>query len=160
MTQASAPITERRYLLPFILVTSLFFLWSIGVHLNDVLIPHFKKLFDLSDFQSSFIQLAFFGMSSGQSFLEVGANPYVTILGPPESSERRLNFAQSFNAVGAVLVLTMGSAFILSGVEHTAAQRAAMSAQEVQSYIASEADMVRVPYLVITSIFLLVAALI
>jgi len=214
MTQPSAPITERKYLLPFSLVTSLFFLWSIGVNLNDVLIPHLKKAFDLTDFQSSFIQVAFFGgyflaafpagrlmerigykkgiligllicsagtllflpaassrqyaffllalfvMSSGQSFLEVGANPYVTVLGPPETSARRLNFAQSFNSVGAVLVLTLGSAFILSGVEHTAAQRAAMSTQEVQSYIASEANMVRVPYLVITSVFLLVAALI
>jgi FHS family L-fucose permease-like MFS transporter len=214
MTQASAPLTERKYLLPFILVTSLFFLWSIGVNLNDVLVPHLKKAFDLTDFQSSFIQVAFFGgyflaafpagrlmekigykrgiligllicstgallflpaarsreygffllalfvMSSGQSFLEVGANPYVTILGPPESSARRLNFAQSFNSVGAVLALTLGSAFILSGVEHTAAQRAAMSPQEVQTYIASEANMVKVPYLAITSIFLLVAALI
>jgi FHS family L-fucose permease-like MFS transporter len=214
MTQKSAPITERRYLLPFILVTSLFFLWSIGVNLNDVLIPHLKKAFDLTDFQSSFIQVAFFGgyflaafpagrlmekigykrgiligllicsagtllflpaassrqygffllalfvMSSGQSFLEVGANPYVTVLGPPESSARRLNFAQSFNSVGAVLILTLGSAFILSGVEHTAAERAAMSPEQVQAYIASEANMVKVPYLVITSIFLLVAALI
>ncbi len=214
MTPASAPITERKYLLPFILVTSLFFLWSIGVNLNDVLVPHLKKAFDLSDFQSSFIQFAFFGgyflaalpagrlmekigykkgilvgllicstgtllflpaassrqygffllalfvMSSGQSFLEVGANPYVTILGPPESSARRLNFAQSFNSVGAVLVLTLGSAFILSGVEHTAAERAAMSAQQVQSYVSSEANMVKAPYLVITSIFLVVATLI
>jgi len=214
MTQEAAPITERRYVLPFILVTSLFFLWSIGVNLNDVLIPHLKKAFDLTDFQSSFIQVAFFGgyflaafpagrlmekigykrgiltgllicsagtllflpaassreygffllalfvMSSGQSFLEVGANPYVTVLGPPESSARRLNFAQSFNSVGAVLILTVGSAFILSGVEHTAAERAAMRPQQVQAYIASEANMVRVPYLVITSIFLLVAALI
>src|SRR5580658_6520145 len=214
MSQASAPITERKFLVPFILVTSLFFLWSIGVNLNDVLIPHLKKAFNLSDFQSSFIQVAFFGgyflaafpagrlmekigykrgilvgllicsagtllflpaassreygffllalfvMSSGQSFLEVGANPYVTVLGPPESSERRLNFAQSFNSVGAVLVLTLGSAFILSGVEHTAAQRARMSALEVQSYITSEANMVKIPYLVITSVFLLVAALI
>src|SRR5580700_10733837 len=212
MNQASAPITERKFHLPFILVTSLFFLWSIGVNLNDVLVPHLKKAFDLTDFQSSFIQVAFFGgyflaafpagrlmekigykrgilvgllicsagtllflpaassreygffllalfvMSSGQSFLEVGANPYVTVLGPPESSERRLNFAQSFNSVGAVLVLTLGSAFILSGVEHTAAQRAAMSALEVQSYITSEANMVKMPYLVITSVFLLVAA--
>jgi FHS family L-fucose permease-like MFS transporter len=214
MAQASAPITDRKYLLPFSLVTSLFFLWSIGVNLNDVLIPHLKKAFNLTDFQSSFIQVAFFGgyflaafpagrlmekigyrrgillgllicsagtllflpaassrqygffllalfvMSSGQSFLEVGANPYVTVLGPPESSERRLNFAQSFNSVGAVLVLTMGSAFILSGVEHTAAERAAMSPQQVQTYIASEANLVKVPYLVITAIFLLVAALI
>jgi MFS transporter, FHS family, L-fucose permease len=214
MTSASAPITERKYILPFILVTSLFFLWSIGVNLNDVLIPHLKKAFDLTDFQSSFIQVAFFGgyclaafpagrimekvgykkgiligllicsagtllflpaassraygffllalfvMSSGQSFLEVGANPYVTVLGPTESSERRLNFAQSFNAVGAALVPTLGAAFILSGVEHTAAQRAAMSPQEVQAYITSEANMVKVPYLVITAIFLLVAVLI
>ena len=214
MTQESAPLTERKYLLPFILVTSLFFLWSIGVNLNDVLIPHLKKAFALTDFQSSFIQVAFFGgyflaafpagrlmerigyrkgilvgllicsagtllflpaassrqyaffllalfvMSCGQSFLEVGANPYVTVLGPQESSERRLNFAQSFNAVGAALVPTLGAAFILSGVEQSPAQRAAMSAQQVQAYIASEADTVKIPYLVVTSIFLLVAALI
>ena len=214
MTQAAAPLTERKYVLPFVLVTSLFFLWSIGVNLNDVLIPHLKKAFDLTDFQSSFIQVAFFGgyflaafpagrlmeqigykkgilvgllicstgtllflpaassrqyaffllalfvMSCGQSFLEVGANPYVTVLGPTESSERRLNLAQSFNAVGAALVPTLGAAFILSGVEHTAAERAAMSPQQVQAYIASEANMVKVPYLVITAIFLSVALLI
>src|SRR6266853_2301334 len=57
----SVPITERRFLAPFILITSLFFLWAIGVHLNDVLIPHLKKAFGLTDFQSSFIQVAFFG---------------------------------------------------------------------------------------------------
>jgi len=57
----AAPLTERKYALPFVLVTSLFFLWSIGVNLNDVLIPHLKKAFDLTDFQSSFIQVAFFG---------------------------------------------------------------------------------------------------
>jgi FHS family L-fucose permease-like MFS transporter len=210
----SAPLTEQKYVLPFVLVTSLFFLWSIGVNLNDVLIPHLKKAFDLTDFQSSFIQIAFFGgyflaafpagrlmekigykkgilvgllicavgtllflpaasarvygffllalfvMSSGQSFLEVGANPYVTVLGPAESSERRLNLAQSFNAVGAALVPTLGAAFILSGIEYTPSQRAAMSAQQVQAYITSEANTVKVPYLVITGIFLLVAALI
>jgi MFS transporter, FHS family, L-fucose permease len=210
----SSPLTERRYILPFILVTSLFFLWAIGVHLNDVLIPHFKKAFRLTDFQSSFIQVAFFGgyflgalpagrlmeklgykggiltglvicasgallfipasivgaygffllalfvMSSGQSFLEVGANPYVTILGPAESSERRLNFAQSFNAVGAVITPALGAIFILSGIEYTPSQLAAMSAQQLSAYRAYEASTVRVPYLVITGIFLLVAALI
>jgi len=107
-----------------------------------------------------FFLLALFVMSSGQSFLEVGANPYVTVLGPAESSERRLNLAQSFNAVGAALVPTLGAAFILSGIEYTPAQRAAMSPQQVQAYITSEANTVKVPYLVITGIFLLVAALI
>src|SRR3984957_16257564 len=214
MENPSAPITERRYLIPFILVTSLFFLWALGVNLNDILIPHLKKTFNLTDFQSSLIQTAFFGgyflaalpagwlmerigyrkgilvglgtcalgallfipaasirtygfflfalfvMACGQGVLEVAANPYVTILGPPESSERRLNFAQSFNAVGSSLVPTLGAAFILSGVEYTAAQKAAMSTGQLQAYIASEANMVRVPYQVITAIFLFVALLI
>ena len=57
----SVPITERRFLAPFILITSLFFLWAFGVNLNDILIPHLKKAFGLTDFQSSFIQVAFFG---------------------------------------------------------------------------------------------------
>src|SRR2546429_9040666 len=57
----SASITERRFLAPFLLITSLFFLWAFGVNLNDILIPHLKKAFGLTDFQSSFIQVAFFG---------------------------------------------------------------------------------------------------
>lgn len=57
----SAPITERRYVAPLILVTTLFFLWALGVNLNDVLIPRLKKVFDLNDFQSALIQVAFFG---------------------------------------------------------------------------------------------------
>src|SRR5581483_4403327 len=214
MSAQSAPLTERKYYLPFVLVTSFFFMWAIGVNLNDVLIPHLKKAFELTDFQSSLIQVAFFGgyflaafpagklmekigykggivlgllicatgtllflpaansrvyaffllalfvMSSGQSFLEVGANPYVTVLGPAESSERRLNFAQSFNAVGAVLVPLLGSAFILSGVEYTHAQRVAMTPQQLDAYITSEANMVKVPYLIIMALFLAVAAMI
>lgn len=58
---ASAAITERRYVLPLVLVTSLFFLWAIGVNINDVLIQHFKKTFGLTDTGSSLIQVAFFG---------------------------------------------------------------------------------------------------
>ena len=44
----SAPITERRYVAPLIFVTTLFFLWALGVNLNDILIPHLKKVFDLN----------------------------------------------------------------------------------------------------------------
>ena len=57
----SNPVTERRLLVPFVLITTLFFLWAFGVNLNDILIPHLKKAFGLTDFQSSFIQVAFFG---------------------------------------------------------------------------------------------------
>src|SRR6266850_7618962 len=61
MTNPSAPLTERRYIAAFVLITSLFFLWALGVNLNDILIPHLKKAFGLSDFRSSLIQTAFFG---------------------------------------------------------------------------------------------------
>src|SRR4029077_9314961 len=57
----SVPLTERRFLVPFILITSLFFLWAFGVNLNDILIPRLKIAVALTDFQSSFIQVAFFG---------------------------------------------------------------------------------------------------
>src|SRR5437763_11089957 len=213
-SRIAAPITERRYLVPFVLITSLFFLWAFGVNLNDILIPHLKNAFGLTDFQSSFIQVAFFGgyflaafpagwlmerigykkgilaglslcavgavlflpassigayafflfalfvMACGQSFLEVAANPYVTILGPPESSERRLNFAQSFNSVGAVISPLIGRTLILTGVEFTPAQFAVMSATQVQAYRAAEASTVKLPYLLIAGIFLVVAVLI
>src|SRR5260370_1931323 len=74
------PITERRFLVPFILITSLFFLWAFGVNLNDILIPHLKKAFGLTDFQSSFIQVAFFGgyflaaFPAGRVMVKIGYN--------------------------------------------------------------------------------------
>ena len=99
-------------------------------------------------------------MACGQSVLEVAANPYVTTLGPVESSERRLNLAQSFNAAGAVMIALVGSRFILSGIEHTPAELAAMSPAQLLGYRVSEANMVKTPYLVITGVFLFVALLI
>jgi len=108
----------------------------------------------------AFFLFALFVMACGQSFLEVAANPYVTVLGPEESSERRLNTAQSFNAVGAVVTPFIGATFILSGIEHSPSEFAAMSPDQVLAYRAFEASMVRVPYLVIAGIFLSVAALI
>ncbi|HKW17031.1 MAG TPA: L-fucose:H+ symporter permease [Terriglobales bacterium] len=209
----SAPLTERRYVAPFILITSLFFLWAFGVNLNDILIPRFKNAFALSDFQSSFIQVAFFSgyclaalpagrlmekigykrgiltglalcasgallfvpasaagtyafflialfvMACGQSFLEVASNPYVTILGPGQSSERRLNLAQSFNAVGAVCAMLLGL-FILTGREYTPQQRASFSALQEHAYRMAQASSVRIPYALIACIFLVVAVLI
>jgi FHS family L-fucose permease-like MFS transporter len=207
----SAPITERRLLVPFVLITTLFFLWAFGVNLNDILIPRFRTAFALNDFQSSFIQVAFFGgyclaafpagwlmerigykrgiltglflcacgallflpassvrvyafflialfiMACGQSFLEVAANPYVTILGPAASAERRLNFSQSFNAVGATISPLLGQRLILTGVEYTPAQLAALTAAQVQAYRVAQASTVKVPYLLMAGIFAVMA---
>lgn len=107
-----------------------------------------------------FFLLALFVMAFGQGVLETGANPYVTILGPPDSSERRLNLAQSFNAVGAFVTPYIGKAFILTSVGYSAEQLATMSPAQLQAYSASLAARVKGPYLAITAIFLLVFALI
>ncbi|ODT57248.1 MAG: L-fucose:H+ symporter permease [Paludibacter sp. 47-17] len=51
----------RNYLIPFILVTSLFFLWGVANNMTDTLLSAFKNIMEMSDFQTSFIQMAFYG---------------------------------------------------------------------------------------------------
>src|SRR5436190_7889185 len=48
----------NRYLVPFILVTSLFFFWAFLHNMNPILIPHLKKACQLTDLQSSLIDTA------------------------------------------------------------------------------------------------------
>jgi len=204
---------RNSFLFAFILVTSLFFLWAFLHNTNGILIPHLKKALQLSDTQSSFIDLAvylgyfsiaipagyvmhkygykqgiIFGLflfaagallfipaassrsfvlflaalyiqAAGATFLETVANPYMTILGPKENSEQRLNFAQSFNGVGAVVAPIVGGTFILSGVEYTKEQLQAMSPDQLNSYLNTEASTVKIPYFIIAAVVILVALL-
>ncbi len=60
-----------------------------------------------------FFGLALFIMGCGMSTLETVAHPFVASLGDQRSSDQRINFAQSFNAVGAILGPMMGSYFLL-----------------------------------------------
>ncbi len=50
-------LTNKKYLLPFILVTSLFFLWGFARAILDVLNKHFQNELDISITQSSLIQV-------------------------------------------------------------------------------------------------------
>ncbi len=51
----------RNYLIPFILVTSLFFFWGVANNMTDTLLAAFKNILVMTDFQTSFIQMAFYG---------------------------------------------------------------------------------------------------
>lgn len=51
----------------------------------------------------NFFLLSMFILACGLTFLETAANPYVTVLGKPESASFRINLAQSFNGVGAFI---------------------------------------------------------
>ena len=48
-------------LLPFILVTSLFLMWGLANNMTDTLLAAFKKIMSMTDFQTSWIQIAFYG---------------------------------------------------------------------------------------------------
>jgi len=161
----------KSYLIPLILVTSLFFLWGLANILNSALIAHFQPVFEIGRTQALLVETAFyfgyftialpaglfierfnykkgillglmlyalgallfipaasqltFGfflialyiIASGLAFLETAANPYVTILGSPDSSVQRLNFSQSFNGLALVVGPWVAGQFIFAGNE-------------------------------------------
>ncbi|HVW97616.1 MAG TPA: L-fucose:H+ symporter permease [Mucilaginibacter sp.] len=107
-----------------------------------------------------FFLTALFILFSGSAFLETAANPYITVLGDPETATRRINFSQSFNGLAAALAPMMGGIVILSGIELTPAQEAAMTPTELNAYLSNEASSVKLPYLIIGIFVLLVATLI
>jgi MFS transporter, FHS family, L-fucose permease len=154
---------NNNYMLPLILVTSLFFLWGTAYGLLDVLNKHFQEALKITTARSTLLQAAYFGayflialpagifmnkygykkgiilglllyafgaflfypaaeaanfnfflialfiLASGLGCLETAANPYVTVLGKPESSEFRLNLAQCFNGVGSFIGPVIGA---------------------------------------------------
>ncbi len=206
--------SERpNYLIPFILVTSLFFLWGISNNLTGILIPHLRKALQLTNTQSTFVDtavymayflaaipsgiilnkfgykkgiiagllvfslgaflfipaansrtyevflLGLFIIGCGLTLLETAANPYATKLGDPESGTTRLNLAQSFNGLAAFLAPMIGTLFILSGKEYSAAELSIMAEADKIAYLASEAASVKVPYLIL-AVFILLLALV
>ncbi len=48
-------------ILPFILITSLFFMWGVANNMTDTLLSVFKRVQSMTDLQTSFIQVAFYG---------------------------------------------------------------------------------------------------
>ena len=158
-----AKLTDKRYTVPFVLITTLFFLWGFARAILDVLNKHFQDELHISITQSSLIQvttylgyflmaipagmfinrygyrrgvvfgLTLFGLGAlafipgntfaaflaalfvigcGLTFLETAANPYVTELGPRETSSSRLNLSQTFNGMGCFMATLLVGGFL------------------------------------------------
>jgi FHS family L-fucose permease-like MFS transporter len=108
-----------------------------------------------------FFLFALFVVASGAAFLETGANPFIAVLGDPRTSERRLNFSQAFNPLGAVTGVLVGTVFIFSGIELTPAQTGALKgAGQYDAYLQQETMRVVKPYLVIGTVIFIWALLI
>ena len=64
----------------------------------------------------TFFRLALFILACGLATLETVAHPFVAALGDQRTSDQRMNFAQCFNGVGAVIGPQLGKLFLFSGV--------------------------------------------
>lgn len=162
-----AAFTEKKFLVTFVFVTSLFMLWGIAITMGDVLNKHFQTVLHVSKSESGLVQFSIFGAyflmgvpaglfmkrfgykmgvllglflyaagaflfvpaSAAKSFdffrlalfilgcglatLEAVAHPFIASLGDQRTSDQRLNFAQAFNGLGAVVGPILGGYFLL-----------------------------------------------
>lgn len=104
---------------------------------------------------------ALFVIAAGLAFLETGSNSFIAILGDPEKSEQRLNLAQSFNPLGSMTGVLVGTVFIFSGTELSSAGIENMKGLGTyKQYLNDEIMRVGPPYLIIGTILLICAFLI
>ena len=85
-------------------------------------------------------------LAAGITCLQVAANPYVSILGKPETASSRLNLTQAFNSLGTFLAPFFGGLFILTQPRAMEEIRA-LAPDALQSYRLHEAATVKTPYI-------------
>jgi MFS transporter, FHS family, L-fucose permease len=88
-------------------------------------------------------------LAAGITALQVAANPYVAVLGPPETASSRLNLAQAFNSLGTTIAPYLGGVLILNATRQNLDTVRQMSADTLQAYRIHEASSVKLPYLII-----------
>jgi FHS family L-fucose permease-like MFS transporter len=86
-------------------------------------------------------------LAAGITLLQVAANPYVAVLGPPETASSRLNLTQAFNSLGTTIAPYLGSLFILSAAPLAIEQMRQLPPAQLQAYRVQQASSVKLPYL-------------
>ncbi len=187
----------------------LFFMWGFLTVLNDILVPHFKAIFDLNYTRVMLIQFTFFSayfllslpsgqilkwigykrslisgllimslgalmflpaasassyalfltalfvLAAGMTVLQVAANPYVAMLGKPETASSRLNLAQAVNSLGTAIAPWLGGWIILSSVLKSPEEMHRLSPDQLDAYRVLQASSVKTPYLGFAAILIL-----
>jgi FHS family L-fucose permease-like MFS transporter len=85
-------------------------------------------------------------LAAGITCLQVAANPYVTVLGKPQTASSRLNLTQAFNSLGTFLAPFFGGLLILSAAPLTMKEIRALAPDALQAYRLHEAATVKTPY--------------
>ncbi len=99
-------------------------------------------------------------LATGITGLQVAANPYVDLLGKPETASSRLDLTQAFNALGTTTAPRVGGLLILSAAPLAIEQLRQLAPQALQAYRVQQAASVKMPYTVIGVALILLAGLI
>src|ERR1043166_105710 len=99
-------------------------------------------------------------LAAGITGLQVAANPYVVVLGKPQTASSRLDLTQAFNSLGTTLGPKIGGLLILSAAPLAVEQLRQFTPQALQAYRLQEAASVKMPYTVIGIALVLLALLI
>src|SRR5579863_8419576 len=99
-------------------------------------------------------------LAAGITALQVAANPYVIVLGPPETASSRLNLTQAFNSLGTTIAPSIGSFLILSTVPLAMNELRSLSPSALAAYRTQQAASVKAPYIVIGLLLVLLAGVI
>lgn len=214
---------DRVFRRAFIVITSLFFMWGFITVLNDILIPFLKKMFELTRYQSMFVQFAFFGayfigslayfivsvvwgdpmskigykngliaglllsaaacagfypaadmkvygfflgllfiLGLGFTLLQIAANPYVALLGKPETASSRLNLSQAWNSLGTTIAPIVGGYLVFHFFARIGTPLLDASGNQVLTDrgLPMTAMGVQLPYLAFAAVFILLAVVV
>lgn len=101
--------------------------------------------------------VALFVIACGIALLQVAANPYVAVIGPPETSESRLTLVQAFNSMGTFFAPYFGGYLILSRtVSGTTMEGTAISLEQRMA----DAQATQLPYILVAVVLVILAAVI
>ncbi len=100
---------------------------------------------------------ALFVIASGITLLQVAANPYVAVVGSPETASSRLNLVQAFNSAGATLAPLFGGYLILG---RTTSGTAAAGVTLTPAERLADAQSVVLPYLIVAAVLAVLAIVI
>jgi FHS family L-fucose permease-like MFS transporter len=104
------------------------------------------------------VLVALFVIASGITLLQVAANPYVAVVGPPETASSRLNLVQAFNSLGTTLAPLFGGYLILGrSASGTAVAGAAALSPAARL---ADAQSVQLPYLIVAIVLAVLAVVI
>ena len=105
----------------------------------------------------SLFLVALFVLASGITLLQVAANPYVTLLGKPESASSRLTITQAFNSLGTTIAPYFGALIVLAAAVKSTEEIAKLNSLELSTYQSLQAAAVQIPYLGLATLLLLMA---